>query len=377
MKAPVRAGQCGGIVDQRVISLNHIAQHLYLFAGGMARCQPGRKTLQFTPYHVELRHLVVIKGRNNQRPAVPFKQGLRFQSLQRLADRRARDPEPFRKVAFDQTVAGFEDTHVNRLQDEAIRIGVRRLGSGHGGVFLFCNVYRRGSAPINPAVACNAGLSYTAAMVKDSFSHVSYWVFDLDNTLYPPAARLFDQIEVRMTRYVMDALCVEQAEADRLRTHYWHQYGTTLAGLMREHDVDPTPYLTDVHDISLDHLEEDRMLAAHIAELPGRRIVYTNGTAPYAEKVLEARGLSGLFDGIYGVEHACYLPKPERAAFEQIFARDGTDPTLAAMFEDDPRNLAEPHAMGMRTVHVAPDPHKADHIHHHTSDLTSFLRKLT
>ncbi len=214
-------------------------------------------------------------------------------------------------------------------------------------------------------------------MVKDAFSHVSYWVFDLDNTLYPPAARLFDQIEVRMTRYVMEALRVEQAEADRLRTHYWHQYGTTLAGLMREHDVDPTPYLTDVHDISLDHLEEDRLLANQIAELPGRRIVYTNGTAPYAEKVLEARGLAGLFDAIYGVEHAGYLPKPERAAFESIFTRDGTDPTRAAMFEDDPRNLAEPHAMGMRTVHVAPDPHEADHIHHHTSDLTSFLRNLT
>jgi putative hydrolase of the HAD superfamily len=213
-------------------------------------------------------------------------------------------------------------------------------------------------------------------MVADSFSHVTQWVFDLDNTLYPPHARLFDQIEVRMTQYVMDALGVEQPEANRLRKHYWQLYGTTLAGLMREHDVDPTPYLTDVHDISLDHLEHDSDLAAYITSLPGRRIVYTNGSAPYAERVLAARGLAGVFDAIYGVEHADFRPKPERKAFELIFTQDGIAPDRAAMFEDDPRNLAAPHAMGMQTVHVAPDPHHADHIHHHTDDLTGFLGRL-
>lgn len=213
-------------------------------------------------------------------------------------------------------------------------------------------------------------------MVKDSFSHVSHWVFDLDNTLYPPHARLFDQIEVRMTAYVMDALGVDKTKADYLRQHYWHSYGTTLAGLMREHDVDPTPYLTDVHDISLDHLEQDTDLASYISDLPGRRIVYTNGTAPYAERVLAARGLGGVFDAVYGVEHANFLPKPERAAFETIFAQDGIDASRAAMFEDDQRNLAAPHQMGLRTVHVAPEPHIADHIHHHTDDLTAFLKRL-
>ena len=213
-------------------------------------------------------------------------------------------------------------------------------------------------------------------MVKGSFGHVRTWVFDLDNTLYPPGARLFDQIEVRMTRFVMAALGVGQTEADRLRNHYWQLYGTTLAGLMHEHDVDPAPYLTEVHDISLDHLEPDDALGAAIAALPGRRIVYTNGCAPYAERVLAARGLSGLFHGVYGVEHAGSLPKPQRAAFETVFAGDGTEARSAAMFEDDPRNLAAPHEMGMRTVHVAPERHTADHIHHHTDDLALFLRSL-
>ncbi len=213
-------------------------------------------------------------------------------------------------------------------------------------------------------------------MPAQHFTHVSHWVFDLDNTLYHPSARLFDQIEVRMTAWVMEALKVEKAEADRLRRHYWQLYGTTLAGLMHEHGLDPAPYLVDVHDITLDHLTPDPELRAGIAALPGRRIVYTNGSAPYAERVLAARGLSGLFDAVYGVEHAGFRPKPERAAFEAIFAADGLDPSRGAMFEDDPRNLAAPHAMGMRTVHVAPEAAPAGHIHHHTDDLTGFLSRL-
>jgi len=213
-------------------------------------------------------------------------------------------------------------------------------------------------------------------MVAQNFSHVTGWVFDLDNTLYPPSARLFDQIERRMTAWVATALKVDRAEADRLRRHYWRTYGTTLAGLMAEHGIDPAAYLVDVHDISFDALEPDPALAARISALPGRRIVYTNGSAPYAERVLAARGLSGRFDAIYGVEHAGFRPKPMREAFETVFALDGIATAQAAMFEDDPRNLAAPHAMGMRTVHVAPDPHEADFIHHHTDDLSGFLARL-
>ncbi|WP_424971080.1 pyrimidine 5'-nucleotidase [Dinoroseobacter sp. S76] len=214
-------------------------------------------------------------------------------------------------------------------------------------------------------------------MVADRFSHVDTWVFDLDNTLYPPHMRLFDQIETRMTAYVMRVLDVAEAEADRLRAEYWARFGTTLAGLMDVHDVDPAPYLVDVHDIDFSVLEPDPHLAAQVRGLAGRKIVYTNGSAPYAEQVLHHRGLSGIFDAVYGVEHAGFRPKPERSAFETIFAKDGVQPQRGAMFEDDVRNLEVPHAMGMQTVHVAPDPVSAEHIHHHTSDLGGFLRHLS
>lgn len=213
-------------------------------------------------------------------------------------------------------------------------------------------------------------------MPQPYFAHVTTWVFDLDNTLYPPSARLFDQIERRMTQFVMDALKLGRAEADRLRETYWREHGTTLAGLMRLHDLDPGPYLEHVHDISLDHLEPDASLATAIRALPGRRIVHTNGSAAHAERVVTRRGLAGAFDAVYGVEHAGYRPKPDAEAFAAILALDGSAPECAAIFEDDPRNLAAPHVMGMRTVHVAPEPVEAAHIHHHTDNLNEFLARL-
>lgn len=212
--------------------------------------------------------------------------------------------------------------------------------------------------------------------MQQAFSHVRNWVFDLDNTLYPPSADLFDQIEVLMTRYVMRELGVDHARACYLREHYWRKYGTTLSGMMREHNVDPEPYLYEVHNISLAQLNKDPDLRCAIDSLPGRKIVYTNGSEFHANRVLKARGLRGAFDAIYGIEHAGYCPKPERSAFEAIFERDALDSSSAAMFEDDARNLEIPHAMGMRTVLVGTGQ-TAPFIHYSTDDLGGFLSQLT
>lgn len=213
-------------------------------------------------------------------------------------------------------------------------------------------------------------------MPRASFSHVTEWVFDLDHTLYPPDAPLFAQIEVKMRDWIIDALGVSADRADYLRDHYLDTYGTTLAGLMDVHGVEPGPYLEVVHDISFASLAPDPDLAARIRDLPGRRLVYTNGPATYAERVLEARGLSGSFDAIYSVEDAELLPKPQRAAFERVFKKAGINPTQAAMFEDRTDNLIVPHEMGMRTVHVAETAVDEAHIHHHTADLAGFLSQL-
>lgn len=220
-----------------------------------------------------------------------------------------------------------------------------------------------------------------------AFSHVTTWIFDLDNTLYPPEARLFSQIESRMTAYVMRELKVDEMRANHLRNHYWRKHGTTLAGLMAEHGLDPLPYLRDVHDIDFSVLKPDPELAAAIAALPGRKIVHTNGDSHYAGRVLEHCALAG-FDAIFGVEEVAFHPKPDARAYHAVIAAQGFDPAEAAMFEDDPRNLEIPDRLGMRTVLVGSgrtgatalpfdlDQDQGTHVHHRTNDLTGFLKGL-
>lgn len=213
-------------------------------------------------------------------------------------------------------------------------------------------------------------------MVAQYFSHVQTWVFDLDNTLYPPSADLFGQMDARFAAYVSRLTGLEPVKALKLCTDYWESYGSTLAGLMAHHDLDPHHFLADVHDIDIAHLTVDEALRAAISGLAGRKIVYTNGSENHAKRVLAARGLTRQFDAVYGVEHADFKPKPTQDAFAKVFAKDGVNPARAAMFEDEARNLAVPHALGMRTVHVHPVPAGADYIHHHTDDLTAFLSQL-
>ncbi len=212
--------------------------------------------------------------------------------------------------------------------------------------------------------------------MRNGFENIEHWVFDLDDTLYSPEISLFDEIKVLMTRYVQTALNITEAEANTLRKHYWEKYGTTLAGLMAEHDLAPDPFLKYVHEISLDALTPDVELNNIISALDGRAIVYTNGSEHHARRVTTARGLHDCFSGFYGVEHANYVPKPQKAAFEAIFELANITPKNGIIFEDDPRNLVEPHLMGMQTVLVGPRV-EASYIDHQTTDLTGFLRNIS
>ncbi|MEO0484574.1 MAG: pyrimidine 5'-nucleotidase [Pseudomonadota bacterium] len=209
-----------------------------------------------------------------------------------------------------------------------------------------------------------------------TFSQVDTWVFDLDNTLYHPSVRLFDQIEARMRRYIMDLLSVEEAEADALRATYWRDHGTTLSGLMAHHKIDPMHFLFDVHDLDFSALTPDAALAQAISALPGRKIVFTNGDAHYARRVLAGRGLAEVFEDVYGIEHAAFAPKPRQEAFDTVFSLANVAPTRAAMFEDDVRNLMVPKALGLGTVLVHGDRAGHGHIDHDTQDLATFLTQI-
>lgn len=181
-------------------------------------------------------------------------------------------------------------------------------------------------------------------------AHVDCWIFDLDNTLYPPEADLFALIDVRMTDYIARLLGCGLEEARRLQKGWFHDHGTTLAGLMHHHGIDPCAFLDHVHDIALDRLTIDTRLNSAIARLPGRRLVYTNGDAAYAARVLERLGLTELFEHVHDI-HACrYVPKPDPAGYAALVEVHRVDPYRAAFFEDMARNLKPAKALGMTTV---------------------------
>ncbi|MDN4631350.1 pyrimidine 5'-nucleotidase [Sphingomonas sp. PsM26] len=208
------------------------------------------------------------------------------------------------------------------------------------------------------------------------------WVFDLDNTLYPASARLFDQMDVKMTAYVANALGVDLVEARRIQKAYFFDHGTTLAGLMAEHGIDPHHFLADVHDIEMDVLEQNAPLAAAIARLPGRKIVFTNADTPYAGRVLDRLGLGESFEAIHDIHAMDLKPKPNASAYAGLCAAFDIDPTESLFVEDMARNLAPAKAIGMTTVWIDNGSEQAaaeqdrSFIDFTTPDLTAWLHDI-
>ncbi|RYE88423.1 MAG: pyrimidine 5'-nucleotidase [Hyphomicrobiales bacterium] len=224
-----------------------------------------------------------------------------------------------------------------------------------------------------------------------SLSHVTDWVFDLDNTLYPRECNLFAQIDVLISHYMVSVTKLPYDEARALQKTYYRDYGTTLNGLMQRHDVDPDHFLRTVHAIDYSPVAAHRDLVAAIRDLPGRKFILTNGDVGHARSVLGRLGdADSLFEDIFDIRAMKYTPKPLPEAYESFFATHGIDARRAAMFDDLEKNLMVPHQRGMATVQVvasadfAHDQVEAweleqtggEHVHHVTADLAGFLRTL-
>ena len=171
------------------------------------------------------------------------------------------------------------------------------------------------------------------------FSHIRDWIFDLDNCLYPASSNLFELIDERMTAYIERLLDIGPEEARRVQKHHFHTHGTTLAGLMKEHEVDPHHFLVDVHDVPLDRVRGDSRLAQLLPRLPGRRFVFTNGDATYARRVLEAIGVHEHFDDLHDIHASSYRAKPDPHGYALLCERFGIDPAEALLVDDMARNL--------------------------------------
>lgn len=214
-----------------------------------------------------------------------------------------------------------------------------------------------------------------------ALTHIDTWIFDLDNTLYPSSANLFARIDARMTAYVGRVLDLAPLEAFRVQKRYFMDHGTTLAGLMAEHDVDPHDFLNDVHDIEMDVLEENAPLVAAIAKLPGRKLVFTNGDAPYAGRVLERLGLHESFEAIHDIHAMDLKPKPAASAYAGLCAAFGIEPTRALFADDMARNLAPAKTIGMATLWVDNGSEQGedaarDFIDYSCADVTDWLQQI-
>lgn len=193
------------------------------------------------------------------------------------------------------------------------------------------------------------------------FTHIRDWIFDLDNCLYPASAGLFELIDERMGAYIQRLLSCDPAEARRVQKYHFHTHGTTLAGLMKEHGVDPNHFLEEVHSIPLDRVQPDSRLASALRRLPGRKFVFTNGDAPYARRVLEAIGVHDRFDHLHDIHASSYRPKPDPHGYELLCERFGIDPAQALLVDDMAGNLAPAKSLGMTTVWVDNGSERGNH----------------
>jgi putative hydrolase of the HAD superfamily len=207
-------------------------------------------------------------------------------------------------------------------------------------------------------------------------SHVTTWLFDLDNTLYPAESGFMGQIEVRMTEFVMRVTGLERDAAYRLQKAYLAEHGLTLRGLMLHHHVAPADFHAIFHDMSLEGLSHDAELVAALEALPGRRLIFTNADDVHAARVLARLGLSHLFEDVFHIGSSGYTPKPDPAAFAAVCRAHAIIPAETCFFEDSERNLKPAAELGMTTVLVGPqaEASTADFVTYRTARLASFLR---
>ena len=211
--------------------------------------------------------------------------------------------------------------------------------------------------------------------MSPDLSHIDTWLFDLDNTLYPEESGFMREVEGRMTGFVEKVTGLPRDEAYALQKKYLAEHGLTLKGLMLHHGVDPADFHALFHDLSLEVLAQDAQLLAALANLPGRRLIFTNADDIHAERVLKHLGLRDLFDEVFHIASFGFAPKPDPLGFQRMIDAHSLDPRATSFFEDSEKNLKPAADLGMTTVLVGPRAaaSTAPFVHHRTARLTPFL----
>ena len=211
---------------------------------------------------------------------------------------------------------------------------------------------------------------------------IKYWIFDLDNTLYSGKTKVFEQVEKKMSKFISEKINVSIDEAKKIQKNYFHEYNTTLNGMIKNHKIDPDEFLEFVHDIDIDFLKKDLKLNEELKKLDGKKIIFTNGSKKHALNVIQRIGIDQYFDGIFDIVDSKFIPKPLIEPYNKLVEKHKIDPNLCAFVEDIARNLKPAYEMGMVTVWIENDEpwakkfSDANFISFKTNNLSEFLKKI-
>ena len=211
---------------------------------------------------------------------------------------------------------------------------------------------------------------------------IKYWLFDLDNTLYSGDTKVFDQVDKKMSKFISEKLNVSIDEAKKIQKNYFHEYNTTLNGMIKNHEIDADEFLEFVHDVDLDFLKADKPLKQEIASLNGKKFIFTNGSKAHAANVTKRIGIEKLFDGVFDIVESEFIPKPSIEPYKKIIEKYKIEPQYSIFIEDIARNLKPAHELGMKTVWIknnepwAAEFSDSDFINYKTDNLAKFLKEI-
>ena len=217
--------------------------------------------------------------------------------------------------------------------------------------------------------------------MKD-LSKIKFWLFDLDNTLYSGDTKVFDQVDKKMSKFISEKLNVSLEEAKKIQKNYFHEYNTTLNGMIKNHDIDAAEFLEFVHDVDLEFLKKNEPLKIEIEKLKGKKIIFTNGSKAHASNVTSRIGIEQLFDGVFDIVDSDFYPKPSIEPYKKIIENYKIVPEYCIFFEDIARNLKPAYELGMKTVWIENnEPWAAKYsdeefVNYKTGSLTKFLKEI-
>ena len=178
----------------------------------------------------------------------------------------------------------------------------------------------------------------------------THWFFDLDNTLYCANSGIFDQIHKKMGEFISKNLKVSLKEAKFLQKKYFIENGTTLYGLMKNHNINPKEFLSYVHNIDFSIVKPDEKLNNLIKKVQGKKIVFTNADISYVKKILTNLDLNNIFEDIFDIERMNFLPKPNLKTYKKLISTYNVKKGI--LFDDIPQNLFPASDLGLKTVQI-------------------------